>query len=116
MSSEALWMVLVLAVVFILLNTRSRSCCCSFRLFCPDQVEERLKFYDTGEAPRKNVAVMEKVAAEIAREGGEIAEVSTPSSQKKKKKRERKEEESVGAVDEAPSSKKKKKKSKKSKE
>lgn len=74
-----------------------------------------MKFYDTGEAPRKNVAVMEKVAAEIAREGGEIAEVSTPSSQKKKKKkRERKEEES--AVEEAPSSKKKKKKSKKSKE
>lgn len=79
-------------------------------------MEERLKFYDTGEAPRKNVAVMEKVAAEIAREGGEIAEVSTPSSQKKKKKkkRERKEEESVAAVEEAPSS--KKKKSKKSKE
>lgn len=80
-------------------------------------MEERLKFYDTGEAPRKNVAVMEKVAAEIAREGGEIAEVSTPSSQKKKKKkRDRKEKESAGAVEEAPSSKKKKKKSKKSKE
>lgn len=89
---------------------------CGFGLSRPDQVEERLKFYDTGEAPRKNVSVMEKVAAEIAREAGETAEVSTPSSQKKKKKkRERKEEESVGAVDEAPSS-KKKKKSKKSKE
>lgn len=78
-----------------------------------DQVEERLKFYDTGEAPRKNVSVMEKVAAEIAREGGEIAEVSTPSSQKKKKKkkRDRKEgEDAVSADDGAPSSKKKKKK------
>ena len=83
------------------------------------QVEERLKFYDTGEAPRKNISVMEKVAAGIAKEGGEVAEVSTPSSQKKKKKkkRERKEgEEGVEAVDEAPSSKKKKKKSKKAKE
>lgn len=79
-----------------------------------EQVEERLKFYDTGEAPRKNVSVMEKVAAEIAREGGEIAQVSTPSSQKKKKKkRERKEgDEAVAAVDDAPSSKKKKKKKK----
>ncbi|CAB1100539.1 unnamed protein product [Ectocarpus sp. CCAP 1310/34] len=81
-----------------------------------EQVEERLKFYDTGEAPRKNISVMEKVAAEIAREGGEIAEVSTPSSQKKKKKRERKEEDedAVAAVDDVPSSKKKKKKKKKS--
>lgn len=74
-----------------------------------------MKFYDTGEAPRKNISVMEKVAAEIAREGGKIAEVCTPSSQKKKKKkRERKEEDedAVAAVDDAPSSKKKKKKKK----
>lgn len=72
------------------------------------QVEERLKFYDTGEAPRKNITVMEKVAAEIAKEGNK-AEVLTPSS--KKKKRDRKLEENGGNdTPEAPSSKKKKKK------
>lgn len=75
------------------------------------QVEERLKFYDTGEAPRKNISVMEKVAAEIAKEGRETAEVSTPSSKKKKKKRDRKEgDDAADDVKSAPSSKKKKKK------
>lgn len=77
-----------------------------------EQVEERLKFYDSGDAPRKNIAVMEKVAAEIAKEA-ENAEMATPSSHKKKKKKKRdKENERDGdAVVEAPSSKKKKKKS-----
>lgn len=78
-----------------------------------------MKFYDTGEAPRKNVSVMEKVAAEIAKEGQKVAEVSTPSSQKKKKKRQRQEgegEEATAADDSAPSSKKKKKKKKKASE
>lgn len=72
-----------------------------------------MKFYDTGEAPRKNISVMEKVAAEIAREGGVTVEVSTPTSQKKKKKkRDRKEGEEAtsAAMGDAPSSKKKKKK------
>lgn len=69
-----------------------------------------MKFYDTGEAPRKNISVMEKVAAEIANEAGP-AEVSTPKSQKKKKKkRDRKDVEEAPAVVDAPSSKKKKKK------
>lgn len=76
------------------------------------QVEERLKFYDTGEAPRKNISVMEKVAAEIKNEPGE-KEVSAPKSdkkKKKKKKRDRKDVEEASADVEAPSSKKKKKK------
>lgn len=70
-----------------------------------------MKFYDTGEAPRKNISVMEKVAAEIANETG-AAEVSTPKSdkKKKKKKRDRKDGEEASAAVEAPSSKKKKKK------
>lgn len=77
-------------------------------------MEERLKFYDTGEAPRKNISVMEKVAAEIATESG-TAEVSTPKSEKKKKKkRDRKDGEEASAAVEAPSSKKKKKKKKSS--
>lgn len=70
-----------------------------------------MKFYDTGDAPRKNISVMEKVAAEIANETGG-KEVSTPKSdkKKKKKKRDRKDEEEASADVKAPSSKKKKKK------
>lgn len=83
----------------------------TWSFFVGTQVEERLKFYDTGEAPRKNISVMEKVAAEIAKEGGEIAEACTPSQKKKKKKRDRKEgEEATNTVEDAPSTKKKKKK------
>lgn len=73
-----------------------------------EQVEERLKFYDTGEAPRKNISVMEKVAKEIAEEGNDEAKVATPS--KKKKKRRKEADDSTDGVKEAPSSKKKKKK------
>ena len=68
-----------------------------------------MKFYDTGEAPRKNISVMEKVATEIANEAG-AAEVSTSKSEKKKKKkRDRKNGEEASAALEAPPSKKKKK-------
>lgn len=34
-----------------------------------EQVEERLAFYESGEAPRKNLDVMEAVAAELRAEG-----------------------------------------------
>lgn len=30
-----------------------------------DQVEERLSFYETGEAPRKNLDVMKEAVAEV---------------------------------------------------
>lgn len=30
-----------------------------------DQVEERLKFYETGEIPRKNVEVMQEAIVEV---------------------------------------------------
>ena len=52
-----------------------------------DQVEERLKFYETGEAPRKNTVVMEEAMSELKK----LQEEVTPSSEKKKKKKERKE-------------------------
>ena len=48
-----------------------------------DQVEERLKFYETGEAPRKNAVVMEEAISELKR----LQEEVTPSSEKKKKKK-----------------------------
>lgn len=73
------------------------------------QVEERLKFYDSGEAPRKNIAVMEKVAAEIAKEAAN-AEVATPANNKKKKRDRKEDEGAEEAAQEAHSSKKKKKK------
>ena len=55
-----------------------------------DQVEERLKFYETGVAPRKNVEVMEEVARELA--SGKTLDVDmkdaeTPKSKKEKKKK-----------------------------
>merc|ERR1712087_725869 len=50
-----------------------------------DQVEERLKFYETGAAPRKNIDVMEEVARHL--KAGQDAEVEAQESSKKKKKK-----------------------------
>ena len=52
-----------------------------------DQVEERLKFYETGEAPQKNTVVMEEAMSELKK----LQEKVAPSSEKKKKKKGRKE-------------------------
>ncbi|KAL7527521.1 hypothetical protein ACHAWF_002214 [Thalassiosira exigua] len=49
-----------------------------------DQVEERLKFYETGAAPRKNIDVMEEVARHL--KAGKDAEEEDNASKKKKKK------------------------------
>ena len=46
-----------------------------------DQVEERLKFYDTGDAPRKNVDVMSAVADSLRK----IAATSEKPAKKSKK-------------------------------
>ena len=90
------------------------------------QVEERLKFFDTGEAPRKNIDVMATVAAELRKvaqateaaaakkkksisaatspEGGAVAgsgdavEVPTDSQEKKKKKKKKQVEEAAEQV------------------
>ncbi|KAM6979653.1 nucleolar protein 56 [Aplochiton taeniatus] len=51
-----------------------------------DQVEERLSFYETGEAPRKNLDVMK----EAVKEAGEVA-AEIKKKQKKDKKRKKKE-------------------------
>merc|ERR1712072_519891 len=53
-----------------------------------EQVEERLKFFDSGETPRRNVDVMQEVAAALRAERGEDVEMSeAPSSSKKEKKK-----------------------------
>lgn len=69
-----------------------------------DQVEERLKFYETGAAPRRNIDVMEEVSKELKAAADVHAPMSTttrpmdiddddndePKSEKKKKKKEKK--------------------------
>ncbi len=49
-----------------------------------DQVEERLKFYETGAAPRKNIDVMEEVARHL--KAGQDAMDEDEEAKKKKKK------------------------------
>lgn len=94
-----------------------------------DQVEERLKFYDTGETPRKNVDVMAAVASSLRAVAAEeekkkgkgkkrssegvVEDVEAPTTEKKKKKKKSLpagEEEAVEAVVVPVSEKKKKKK------
>lgn len=55
-----------------------------------EQVEERLKFYETGAAPRKNAAVMHEAALEAAAEAPaaeEPGDIKTPKEQIKKEKK-----------------------------
>eukprot|EP00128_Syssomonas_multiformis_P004077 Colp12_sorted_trinity150504_noHs@8471 len=92
-----------------------------------DQVEERLRFYETGEAPTKNLDAMKDVISQLEKEEksskkrkAEEVEDEAPvdkSEKKKKKKKEKeaKEEEEPAAmeVDEPVSEKKKKKKKEK---
>ena len=49
-------------------------------------MEERLKFYETGAAPRKNIDVMEEVARELkAGQGAEMEDAGVSAKKKKKK-------------------------------
>merc|ERR1719424_2234435 len=58
-----------------------------------EQVEERLKFYDTGEAPKKNIDVMKEVMDEIRDETG-----GDPSAKKKEGKKAKKAAKEGGAA------------------
>mmetsp|Transcript_11954 Transcript_11954/g.24319 ORF Transcript_11954/g.24319 Transcript_11954/m.24319 type:complete len:555 (+) Transcript_11954:171-1835(+) len=63
-----------------------------------DQVEERLKFYETGAAPRKNIDVMEEVARHL--KAGKVAEdEEVEAADKKKKKKDKKAEKKRKAED-----------------
>jgi len=63
-----------------------------------DQVEERLKFYETGAAPRKNIDVMQEVAKQLKVDDDSDEEMEkTP---KKKEKKEKKKRKSTGGDDE----------------
>ena len=79
-----------------------------------DQVEERLKFYDTGDAPRKNIDVMSAVAQSLkSAEGGSSSSVVKTETPGKKEKKEKKEKKRKSDAGEEVKSEKKKKKSKK---
>ncbi len=69
-----------------------------------DQVEERLRFYDTGDAPRKNVDVMSAVAAQLR--GSSDGDKETVVKKEKKEKKEKRKSE---GGDEGEKKKKKKK-------
>merc|ERR1712195_426512 len=90
-----------------------------------DQVEERLEFYNSGKAPKKNIDVMTAVAKELAAEaGGMDVDEEKPKKKRKaeeveeeseeevveKKKKKKKDKKDKGGDDETPKKKKKKKK------
>ena len=52
-------------------------------------MEERLKFYETGAAPRKNIDVMEEVARHL-KVGKDAMEEEDAAAAKKKKKKDKK--------------------------
>merc|ERR1712111_318668 len=88
-----------------------------------EQVEERLKFYETGDLPRKNVDVMNEAVEEAAAEMKKKKKDDTEEPPKKKKKKKNKENEPEAVpepvqtiveaeADESMTKKKKKKKDK----
>ena len=64
-----------------------------------DQVEERLKFYETGAAPRKNIDVMEEVARHL-KAGKDAEDEEMEEAEKKKKKKDKKKRKSEAADEE----------------
>merc|ERR1712154_249543 len=94
-----------------------------------EQVEDRLKFYETGDLPRKNVEVMAEAVEEAAEDAKESVkeEVATEEPPKKKKKKNKDREVAAEAAEttvnttadkeeETPKKKKKNKKNKEEKE
>lgn len=84
-----------------------------------EQVEDRLKFYDTGDLPKKNVDVMKLAIDEVNKEAAEFKEAAPKKKKKKDKKRKAEDMEAEEAPAAAPAAeatetppKKKKKKNK----
>ncbi|XP_069043549.1 nucleolar protein 56 isoform X3 [Lepisosteus oculatus] len=65
-----------------------------------DQVEERLSFYETGDAPRKNLDVMKEAVKEATEVAAEIKRKLEKKERKRKKREKRKLEALAAAVDE----------------
>ena len=77
-----------------------------------DQVEDRLTFYDTGEAPKKNLDVMREAIAELNKSVAEGDEQGEKKKKKKKKGADKEEKEAAVEVKEESDVKDKKKKKK----
>jgi nucleolar protein 56 len=88
-----------------------------------EQVEERLKFYETGQAPRRNIDVMEEVSKQLKAGKDDDMDDDEPKSEKKKSKKEKKrksdamdlEEDKTSSGEKEKSAKKAKKEEKKKK-
>mmetsp|Transcript_3058 Transcript_3058/g.5261 ORF Transcript_3058/g.5261 Transcript_3058/m.5261 type:complete len:500 (-) Transcript_3058:372-1871(-) len=89
-----------------------------------EQVEERLRFYEEGVAPRKNLTVMQEAMAKVKSDLGDAGEdEETPAEEKKDKKKDKKKKKREAEEEAAPvaaaaaeePAKKKKKKEKKAK-
>lgn len=79
-----------------------------------DQVEDRLKFYETGDAPKKNIDVMKEAMSEMLVDQDEDKKKKKKKKKEKTKTQEEAEEQSVDVNgNEAETPKKKKKKDKK---
>ena len=50
------------------------------------QVEDRLKFYETGDLPKKNLEVMQEALEEVQKEASEFKTVEGKKKKKKDKK------------------------------
>lgn len=81
-----------------------------------DQVEERLKFYETGQAPRRNIDVMEEVSKVLKAGKGDVSdEEMTDVKKSAKKDKKKRKSEAAAEEEEDDSPKKKAKKEKKAK-
>merc|ERR1711941_263429 len=80
------------------------------------QVEDRLKFYETGDLPKKNLEVMQEALEEVQKEASEFKTVEKKKKKKDKKKRKAEEmeaddepeKESEEAAEQPPSKKRRK--------
>jgi len=78
-----------------------------------EQVEERLRFYDTGEAPKKNLDAMKEVIEELEAQDGTRHKSKTKDKASDKGKKDKKDKKSKDVVeDKTPSKEKKSKKDK----
>merc|ERR1719410_1571303 len=74
-----------------------------------EQVEDRLKFYDSGDLPKKNVDAMKEAIDAVKAENSEFTEVTSKKSKKNKKRKAEAEAEAPAADDEDEDKPKKKK-------
>uniref|UniRef100_A0A0K2SWR9 Nucleolar protein 56 n=1 Tax=Lepeophtheirus salmonis TaxID=72036 RepID=A0A0K2SWR9_LEPSM len=75
-----------------------------------EQVEDRLKFYETGEIPKKNIEVMQEAIQAVKEEADSFKVVKKDKKKKKRKAEEMENEEEVKVKEEVDSPKKKKRK------